>query len=455
MAEALVASPDVRLSPALALRPLVHSVQSPSNRPMSPLSADVQLQHFSSIGPRSDSPDQDGMLHTILPIAEGSEQPQDDTPRSPPMARHAEVRPSEGRATKQFSKSEGMSTSRPSGEGGRRRHGRPTSRSGRPHESPPRMKPRPPEAPPTNRPGKERTVAATADPGGQPPRTKPTLSTTSLELDGRQLTVMNTEAAGNWRVEGEPKKVVVRGMCDSSLADPPLSLVSVVLCLCGRVRAWVSLLWSLSLVPAPVAAPVAVAVCLSVSLSLCVSVPRYKGATVAVYRPPAGVSAQVDAETSARIRHVNLIVTLGWLREEGGVEVLVTEWVGGGTLLALLRSPPVKLVPGLRVLIALQISLAMREVVAANSLHRNLCAHNVLVVSHNPITVKVADHAQDAMWERYLGDGGDFPVRWTAPEIFTQRHWSEMSDVYSFGVNHPQRSRCGLWMTWWALDNVF
>eukprot|EP00294_Goniomonas_avonlea_P005657 CAMPEP_0114542470 /NCGR_PEP_ID=MMETSP0114-20121206/1853_1 /TAXON_ID=31324 /ORGANISM="Goniomonas sp, Strain m" /LENGTH=842 /DNA_ID=CAMNT_0001726771 /DNA_START=86 /DNA_END=2614 /DNA_ORIENTATION=- len=161
---------------------------------------------------------------------------------------------------------------------------------------------------------------------------------------------------------------------------------------------------------------------------------HFKDAEAAILKLNPGVSTHLDASALAKIRHPNLVKFLGRGRDSQGIEFVATEWAAHGTLHAFLKSPPVRLVPGLKVMIALQVALAMREVVSGGLMHRDLSSHNVLVASLHPVSIKVADYGMDMVSEEFYGSGGNFPVRYTAPEVFTSRYWSEMSDVFSFGV---------------------
>ena len=92
---------------------------------------------------------------------------------------------------------------------------------------------------------------------------------------------------------------------------------------------------------------------------------------------------------------------------------------------------------------AIEIASGMDHLVQASFVHRDLAARNVLLDSQ--FICKIADFGlsrgigatdpdNDAAKEYYTSHGGQFPVRWTAPEAIETMKFSTASDLWSYGI---------------------
>lgn len=79
------------------------------------------------------------------------------------------------------------------------------------------------------------------------------------------------------------------------------------------------------------------------------------------------------------------------------------------------------------------VAAGMKYLIEQGYLHRDLqCAH--LAVSAN-LTVKIAEFSQARrLAETFVPTAGKCSYKWSAPEVISQRIYSEASDVWSFGV---------------------
>ncbi|XP_065209595.1 fibroblast growth factor receptor homolog 1-like isoform X1 [Planococcus citri] len=143
--------------------------------------------------------------------------------------------------------------------------------------------------------------------------------------------------------------------------------------------------------------------------------------------------------------HENVLKLLGCCTLDGPL-FLITEYSSHGNLLDFLRKnhPSTgaqkvtqnQLSEEILMIFALQIAKGMEYLASIKFVHRDLAARNVLVFDNN--VVKIADFglARDIrqMYYYRLKTGGQLPVKWMAPETFTDRRHTSKSDVWSYGV---------------------
>lgn len=135
----------------------------------------------------------------------------------------------------------------------------------------------------------------------------------------------------------------------------------------------------------------------------------------------------------ARLRHPHVVQLLG-VTLGGGALAIVTEYMGGGTLHGLVRSPRWSAAEGRRLYrVALQVCKGMAYLHSTQTLHRDLTSRNVLMDTEQ--NAKIADFGVSRLSNPdYVAAHPVGALPYVAPEVYTHHRYTPASDVYSMGI---------------------
>ena len=154
----------------------------------------------------------------------------------------------------------------------------------------------------------------------------------------------------------------------------------------------------------------------------------------------------------ARARHPNIVELLGTCLQPPNLAIL-TEYVRGYSLGALIWHYPQSITTGMKRSIPLQVARGMAYLHSLNIMHRDLSSNNILIDLPTG-TAKVCDFGLARAFPSRLGLGHGVrgarsllthqhdatllgfagSVRWVAPEVLRGEPYDRKADVYSFGI---------------------
>jgi predicted Ser/Thr protein kinase len=135
------------------------------------------------------------------------------------------------------------------------------------------------------------------------------------------------------------------------------------------------------------------------------------------------------------MRHPNIVQFYGLFDQEDK-HYIVTEFVEGGSLESLLKAKASFFTLSDLVHLARDATWGMQLLEQKKVLHRDLAARNLLVdLGRQQMTLRVADFGMSRVCERFVAPANTLsPIKWSAPEVLSDRIYTSKSDVWSMGV---------------------
>ncbi|XP_023344030.1 tyrosine-protein kinase SRK2 isoform X2 [Eurytemora carolleeae] len=134
------------------------------------------------------------------------------------------------------------------------------------------------------------------------------------------------------------------------------------------------------------------------------------------------------------LRHPNIVTLIAFVESPEHGNYMIQEYMEKGDLTKYIREKSKLESIRLRSLVAwcYEIALGMKYLSSQNIIHRDLAGRNVLVDKYE--RAKVADFglARDQQDDQRREE--KIPIRWSPPEVFNKREYSDKSDVWSYGV---------------------
>jgi len=139
-----------------------------------------------------------------------------------------------------------------------------------------------------------------------------------------------------------------------------------------------------------------------------------------------------------RISHPNVIKLIGISTIKSPI-ALITEYTDNGNLLSFLRSNKNNLKTSQQFALAESIARGMVQLERSNIVHCDLTAHSILIDSQLVCKISSFGNAQcldPISGSITLPQNVELllPLKWCAPEVFTDRKFSTKSDVWSYSV---------------------
>uniref|UniRef100_A0A8D2MV14 Tyrosine-protein kinase n=2 Tax=Passerellidae TaxID=1729112 RepID=A0A8D2MV14_ZONAL len=141
-----------------------------------------------------------------------------------------------------------------------------------------------------------------------------------------------------------------------------------------------------------------------------------------------------EAKVLMKLSHPKLVQLYGVCFEEAPI-CLVFEFMENGCLSDYLRSQRGSFCKETLLGMCLDVCEGMAYLEQNSVIHRDLAARNCLVGESHVVKVSDFGMSRFVLDDQYTSSTGTkFPVKWSAPEVFSYSNYSTKSDVWSFGV---------------------
>ncbi|NXC87803.1 ITK kinase, partial [Cercotrichas coryphoeus] len=141
-----------------------------------------------------------------------------------------------------------------------------------------------------------------------------------------------------------------------------------------------------------------------------------------------------EAKVLMKLSHPKLVQLYGVCLEDAPIS-LVFEFMENGCLSDYLRSQRGSFCQETLLGMCLDVCEGMAYLEQNSVIHRDLAARNCLVGESHVVKVSDFGMSRIVLDDQYTSSTGTkFPVKWSAPEVFSYSNYSTKSDVWSFGV---------------------
>ncbi|KAM7042799.1 tyrosine-protein kinase ITK/TSK [Acridotheres tristis] len=141
-----------------------------------------------------------------------------------------------------------------------------------------------------------------------------------------------------------------------------------------------------------------------------------------------------EAKVLMKLSHPKLVQLYGVCLEDAPIS-LVFEFMENGCLSDYLRSQRGSFSKETLLGMCLDVCEGMAYLEQNSVIHRDLAARNCLVGESQVVKVSDFGMSRIVLDDQYTSSTGTkFPVKWSAPEVFSYSNYSTKSDVWSFGV---------------------
>ncbi|XP_014731520.1 PREDICTED: tyrosine-protein kinase ITK/TSK [Sturnus vulgaris] len=141
-----------------------------------------------------------------------------------------------------------------------------------------------------------------------------------------------------------------------------------------------------------------------------------------------------EAKVLMKLSHPKLVQLYGVCLEDAPIS-LVFEFMENGCLSDYLRSQRGRFSKETLLGMCLDVCEGMAYLEQNSVIHRDLAARNCLVGESHVVKVSDFGMSRIVLDDQYTSSTGTkFPVKWSAPEVFSYSKYSTKSDVWSFGV---------------------
>ena len=163
---------------------------------------------------------------------------------------------------------------------------------------------------------------------------------------------------------------------------------------------------------------------------------KYRMANVALKVTQGDAFSKMEVEVLKAVRHPNVVVFLGTTTLNDNRHCIVMELLSGGSMLDFLRAQT-SMTLHYSLQLCIEVGIGLDYLQGIGLVHADVAARNILIQGVRGGSVKVGDFGLAKIvkeGETLVLPNVPVPVRWSSPEVLSEREFSRHSDVWSFGV---------------------